>query len=191
MKHAALFLSALVVGAIILAFGVFLLIFVHYHERAYIFLGTGAAGLIGGIAGLITLQAKVKTAIFYAMIAISIIGMTVGINYLTYRFIQYQERGYAVILIGALFLIAGVAGVIVAQPRAKLAAFYSALELGIIASIGIAILLIGSHLLTVQQYHKDGYVVIAIGIACFIGGIIGATLTQNRSVSAIVTKRVE
>ena len=180
MKHSRLFWCALIAGALLLAFGVFLLIFMHYHERAYIFLGTGAACLIGGIAGLLTVQEKVKTAIFYAITAFSIIGMTVGFNYLTYRFISDQQRGYAVVAVAGLFLIVGVVGAIVTQPRARLAACFSALTLGVIASSGIAALLIGSHLLTVHRYHKDAYMIIAAGIICFLGGIAISALTQRK-----------
>lgn len=180
MKHSRLFWCALVAGVLLLAFGVFLLVFMRYHERAYIFLCTGAACLIGGIAGLLTIQRKVKTAIFYGITAFSIISITVGINYLTYRIITDQERGYVVLAVAGLFLIVGVVGAIVTQPQARLAAFFSALTLGVIASSGIAALLIGSHLLTVHRYHKDAYVIIAAGIICFLGGIAVTALAQRK-----------
>lgn len=180
MKHSKLFPIILVLGALVLTFGTYLLIFMHYHERAYVFLGTGAACLIGGIAGVISAHAKVKMAIFYGIMAFSIIGLTVGVNYLTYHFIQDQERGYAVLAVGTFFLIVGIVGGIVVQPGARLAAFFSTLTLGVIASGGIAILLIGSHLLTLHRYRQDAYLALAIGIVCLIVGIIGATLTQNK-----------
>lgn len=180
MKHSKLFPIILVLGVLILTFGIYLLIYLHYHERAYIFLGSGAACLIGGIAGVISAHAKVKMAIFYGIMAFSIIGLTVGVNYLTYHFIQDQERGYAVLAAGTFLLIVGIVGGIVGQPGVRLAAFYSTLELGVIASGGIAILLIGSHLLTIHRYRQDAYVALAIGIICLLGGIISAALTQYK-----------
>jgi hypothetical protein len=181
MKHSKLFLVTLVLGALILTFGMYLLIFKQYHERAYVFLGTGAACLIGGIAGVISVYAKVKMAIFYGIMAFSVIGLAVGVNYLTYRFIGDQQRGYAVLAVGTCFLIVGIVGGIVGQPHARLAAFFSTLALGVIASGGIAILLIGSHLLTIHRYRQDAYIALATGIICLVGGIIIATLTQNKA----------
>ena len=180
MKHSKLFPIILVLGALVLTFGTYLLIFMHYHERAYVFLATGAACLIGGIAGVISAHAKVKMAIFYGIMAFSIIGLAVGVNYLTYHFIQDQERGYAVLAVGTLFLIVGIVGGIVGQPGARSAAFFSTLALGVIASGGIALLLIGSHLLTIHRYRLDAYMILAIGIICLIGGIASATMTQYK-----------
>ena len=99
--HSKLFLVTLVMGLLILAFGVFLLTYMHYHERAYIFLCSGAALLIGGIAGIIAPQSKVKVAIFYGVMALAILIMTVGANYLTYHNVQDHQRGYACIAVGS------------------------------------------------------------------------------------------
>jgi hypothetical protein len=181
MKHSKLFPIILVLGILILTFGMYLLIYMHYHERAYIFLGSGAACLIGGIAGVISARAKVKMAIFYGIMAFSIIGLTVGVNYLTYHLVQDQERGYAVLAIGTFLLVVGIVGGIMAQPGARLAAFLSTLELGVIASGGIAFMLIGSHLWTIHKYRQDGYLALAIGIIFLLGGIAGAALTQYKA----------
>ncbi|MHB8599366.1 MAG: hypothetical protein ACYDER_21465 [Ktedonobacteraceae bacterium] len=183
MKHAThskLFLVTLVMGFLILAFGVFLLTYMRYHERAYVFLVVGAACLIGGIAGVIAPQSKVKAAIFYGVMAFAIVTMTVGVNYLTYHNIQDHQRGYACIAGSIIILLVGIVGAIVSQPMARLAACFSVVELGIAASIGIVAFIIGSHLLTVEGYQHEAYVIIAIGAVCFLGGIASAALTQNK-----------
>ncbi len=180
MKHSTLFSISLIAGTLILIFGIYLLIFMQYHERAYIFLGTGAGCLIGGVAGIITAQSKIKAAVFYGVMALAIMMLAVGVNYLTYNFVQYQERGYAVIAVGTIVLLIGIVGAIVAQPRARIAACFSVIELGIVASTGIVVFIIGCHLLTVYGYQKDAYTALAIGTVCFFGGIASAAMTQNK-----------
>lgn len=178
--HSKLFLATLVMGFLILAFGVFLLTYMRYHERAYVFLCPGAAGLIGGIAGIIAPQAKFKAALFYGVMAFAIVTMTVGVNYLTYHSIQDQQRGYACIAGGIIILLVGIVGAIIAQPMARIAACFSVIELGIAASAGIVACIIGCHLLTVDGYQHEAYTTIAIGTICFLGGIASAALTQNK-----------
>lgn len=178
--YSKLFLVTLVLGLLILAFGVFLLTYMRYHERAYVFLCPGAAGLIGGIAGIIAPQAKFKAAIFYGVMAFAIVTMTVGVNYLTYHSIENHQHGYICIAGGIIILLVGIVGAIVAQPMARLAACFSVVELGIAASIGIVACIIGCHLLTLEGYQREAYMVITIGTVCFLGGIVSAALTQNK-----------
>src|SRR5258708_2060578 len=52
-KYAIIFAAIIVFGVEVLLLGLALIILAHYHERAYVFLGLGAAGVIGGIAGVI------------------------------------------------------------------------------------------------------------------------------------------
>jgi hypothetical protein len=179
--YSKLFLVTLVLGLLILAFGVFLLTYMRYHERAYIFLCPGAAALIGGIAGIIAPQAKLKAAIFYGVMAFAIVTMTVGVNYLTYHNVQDHQRGYACIAGGIIILLVGIVGAIVTQPMARLAACFSVVELGIAASIGIVACIIGCHILTIEGYQHEAYTIIAIGAVCFLGGIASAAFTQNRA----------
>lgn len=178
--HVKLFLAILVMGLLILSFGVFLLTVMQYHERAYVFLCTGAACLIGSIAGIIAPQSKVKAAIFYGVIALAILIMTVGVNYLTYHNLQYHQHGYACIAGGIVVLLVGIVGAIVAQPMARWAACFSVIELGIAASTGIVAFIIGCHLLTIEGYQRDAYMALGLGLLCFIGGIASAALTQYK-----------
>src|SRR5947207_9675771 len=71
-------------GILALLLGLALIIFAHYHERAYVFLGLGAAGLIGGIAGIVGAGPRVKTALSYGGIALGMVGIIVGLNYMTH-----------------------------------------------------------------------------------------------------------
>lgn len=179
-RHAKLFLAILIIGFLLLALGIFLVTYMRYHERAYVFLCSGAAGLIGGIAGVIASHAKVKTAIFYGVMAFAIITVTVGVNYLTYHSLQNHQLGYICIVGGSIILLAGIIGAIVAQPMARIAACFSVVELGIAASIGIVAFIIGCHLLTVEGYQREAYTALGLGIVCFLGGIASAALTQNK-----------
>src|SRR5579875_2832570 len=96
-KQLMMFLAITVFGFVALLFGIFLIIFMRYHERAYVFLGMGAFCLIGGIAGIVVTAPKIKAAVCYGIIALGMIGVIVGLNYLTYHFTAIQERGYIVI----------------------------------------------------------------------------------------------
>src|SRR5437879_5924693 len=71
-----------VFGVAALLLGLTLIIFAHYHERAYVLLGLGAGGFIGGIAGIVGVGSKVKAALSYGVIALGMMGMVVGLNYL-------------------------------------------------------------------------------------------------------------
>src|SRR5204863_1633167 len=83
----SLTLAAITVfGVAALLLGLALIIFAHYHERAYVFLGLGAAGFIGGIVGIVGMVgagSRVKAALSYGVIATGMMGISVGLNYLT------------------------------------------------------------------------------------------------------------
>src|SRR5437764_9598651 len=79
-------------GVAALLLGLALIIFAHYHERAYVFLGLGAAGFIGGIAGIVGVGSKVKTALSYGVVALGMVGIIVGLNYLTNTYGSYQNQ---------------------------------------------------------------------------------------------------
>src|SRR5437764_12094339 len=82
-KQSLLFAAVTVFGVAALLLGLALIIFAHYHERAYVFLGLGAAGFIGGIAGIVGAGSKVKTALSYGVVGLGMVGIIVGFNYLT------------------------------------------------------------------------------------------------------------
>src|SRR5437588_5368459 len=82
-KQSLPFAAVTVFGVAALLLGLTLIIFAHYHERAYVFLGLGVAGFIGGIAGIVEAESKVKATLSYGMIALGMVGIIVGLNYLT------------------------------------------------------------------------------------------------------------
>lgn len=180
-KQLLIFSAITVFGFVALLFGIFLIIFMRYHERAYVFLGLGAACFIGGIAGIVVTAPKIKAAVCYGIIALGMIGVIVGLNYLTYHFASYQERGYLVIAASVLFMLGGIAGALLAQPRARFAAASSVLALGIVASAGIVGLILGSIYLAAFEYQGHAYPLLGAGALCLVGGIACGVFAQRRA----------
>ena len=177
-----MFSAITVFGFIALLVGVLLIIFMHYHERAYVFLGMGAACFIGGIAGIVVTEPKVKAAVCYGIIALGMIGAIVGLNYLTYHFASYQERGYIVIALSVLTILGGSVGALLAQPRARAAAASSVLALGIVASAGIVGLIIGAIYLAAFAYQGHAYPLLGAGALCLVGGITCGIYAQRKAI---------
>src|SRR2546423_4779435 len=80
-KQSLLFAALTVFGVAALLLGLVLIIFAHYHERAYVFLGLGAGSFIGGISGIIWAGARVKAGLEFWGIAMGVMGIIVGFNY--------------------------------------------------------------------------------------------------------------
>src|SRR5437588_6733687 len=136
-KQSLLFAAITVFGVAALLLGLALIIFAHYHERAYVFLGLGAAGFIGGIAGIVGTGSKVKAALNYGVIALGMVGVIVGLNYLTkiYGSYQNQTRGDIVIALSIVAILAGIVGALIADPKGGVVASSSVVMLGVIASL--------------------------------------------------------
>ncbi len=173
-----------VFGAVALLFGVFLIIYMQYHERAYTFLCLGAACFIGGFAGLVAASAKFKAALSYGAISLGIIGVLVGINYLTYlHSSSYQDRGHLVIALSIVIIVGGIIGALLSQPRG-FAAISSIIMLGIIASLGIASLIVGMVYVLTPQNQSYAYPLLGAGALCLIAGISCGVVAQSRVRSA-------
>ena len=71
-KQAITFAAFTVFGVAALLLGLALIIYAHYHERAYVFLGLGAGSFIGGIAGIVGAGSKIKAALSYGVIALGV-----------------------------------------------------------------------------------------------------------------------
>jgi uncharacterized membrane protein HdeD (DUF308 family) len=180
-RHQAVIFSVTTVfGALALLFGVYLIIFMRYHERAYVFLGMGAACFIGGIAGLAAAGSKIKAALSYGVIALGIVGIVVGINYLTYRFASYQTRGHIVIALSILIVLGGIIAALIVQPRRGFAAFSSVIMLGVIASAGIMALIVGTIYLSAFEYQGHAYPLLAAGAVCLVCGILCGIYAQSK-----------
>jgi len=182
LKQIIMFSAISMFGFVALLVGVFLIIFMRYHERAYIFLGLGAACFIGGIAGIVVAGPKVKAAGCYGVISLGMIGGIVGLNYLTYHFASYQERGHIVIALSILVILGGIVGALLTQPRARAAAISSVLALGIVASAGIVGLILGTIYLSVFAYQGHAYPLLGAGALCLVGGIACGIYAQRRAV---------
>ena len=171
-----------VFGVAGLLLGLALIIFAHYHERAYVFLGLGAASFIGGIAGIVGAGSKVKTALSYGVVALGMMGIMVGLNYLTniYGSYQNQIRGGIVIAVSILAILAGIVGALIVQSKGGIAAFSSLITLGVVASIGIVALIVATVYLVVLQY-QGAYPLLAVGAVCLFGGITCGIFAQNKA----------
>ena len=181
-KQSLLFAAITVFGVAALLLGLALIIFAHYHERAYVFLGLGAAGFIGGIVGMVWARSRVKAALSYGVIAIGMMGISVGLNYLTniYGSAPNQAHGDIVIALSSVAILAGIVGALMVQPKGGIAAFSSVILLGVIASIGIVALIVGTIYLVVLQ-DQGAYPLLGAGAVCLIGGIACGIFTQSRA----------
>jgi hypothetical protein len=182
-KQRIAFMSITVFGVAALLLGLVLIIFAHYHERAYVFLGLGAGCFIGGIAGLLEARSKVKVALSYGMIAMGMMGIIIGLNYLMSRYgpAPNQTHGYMVIALSIIAILIGIAGALIAQPKGCIVAFSSVIMLGVIASIGVVALVVGTVYLVVLQHQGHAYPLLGIGTACLIGGLTCSIFVQSRA----------
>ena len=181
-KQSLLFAAITVFGVAALLLGLALIIFAHYHERAYVFLGLGAAGFIGGIVGMVWARSRVKAALSYGVIAIGMMGISVGLNYLTniYGSAPNQAHGDIVIALSSVAILAGIVGALMVQPKGGIAAFSSVILLGVIAPIGIVALIVGTISLVVLQ-DQGAYPLLGAGAVCLIGGIACGIFAQSRA----------
>ena len=170
-------------GGAVLLLGLALIFFAHYHERAYVFLGLGAGGIIGGIAGIVGAASKTKTALSYGVIAFGIMGFTVGLNYLADRYgpAPNQTHGAIVIALSLVFILAGIAGALIAQPKGGMAVLSSVIMLGIISSLGVVSITVGIIYLVVLHSQGHAYFLLVGGAVCLIGGIACGILAQSRA----------
>ncbi len=182
-KDSIVFAALTAVGAAAVVFGLSLIIFVQYHERAYVFLILGAGSFMGGIAGMIVGVHKVRAAFDYGLIAMGIVGLVVGLNYLTgeYGPQPNQAHGYLVITLSMSVLLVGLVVELVVFPKIGFAAYSSVFMVGVIGSIGLAALIVGTVCLAVLDYPGKGHFLLAVGSACLSGGIVWMIFAQGRA----------
>jgi hypothetical protein len=181
-KESLRFALITIVGAAALLLGLVLIIFAQLHERAYIFLVLGAGGFMGGIAGMIVVWQKVRAALDYGLIAIGIAGMVVGLNYLVSEYGPEPNlaHGYLAITLSIIAILAGMIGELVVQSKAGFVGFSSVIMLGVIGSIGIAMVIVGMIYLAVLDYPGNAYFLLAFGVVCLMGGIVWGIFAQRR-----------
>jgi hypothetical protein len=182
-KQRVAFVSITVFGVAALLLGLVLIIFAHYHERAYVFLGLGAGCFIGGIAGILETRSKGKVALSYGMIATGMMGSIIGLNYLVSRYgpAPNQTHGYMVIVLSIVTILVGIAGALITQPKGSKVAFLRMIMLGGIAPIGVVALVVGTVYLVVLQHQGHAYPLLGIGMACLIGGLTCSIFIQSRA----------
>lgn len=170
-----------IVGVASLLLGLYLIIIVGYHERAYVFLGFGTGCFIGGIAGVIEKHAKFKVALSYGMIALGMMGIPVGINYLVDRYGPPPSLSHAVLVLSGsvVAMLIGIFGVWMVQRRRGITTLWSVLMLGIIASLGIVAMTVGVIYMYALESPRHGDMLVGVGVVCVVIGIVGRVLAQN------------
>ena len=176
------YIAITLIGVLSLLLGLYLIIIVGYHERSYVFLGMGTGCFIGGIAGIIETRAKFKTALCYGMIALGMMGIPVGINYLVDRYGPPPSPSHAALVLSGsiVAILIGIFGVWIMQPQKGMAKLSSLLTLGIIASIGIVAVTVGIIYKYVLESPTHGYMLSGVGVVCLIIGIVGGVFSQSR-----------
>ncbi|MGZ3616306.1 MAG: hypothetical protein ACXWOL_05465 [Ktedonobacteraceae bacterium] len=184
-KEAITFAIVSSVGAAALVLGLVLIISANYHERAYIFLILGAGGFMGGLAGVIVGGQKVRTVLDYGLIAMGFVGIVVGFNYLISQYGPEPNlaHGYLVIPVSTIAILTGVIGELIVQSKYGFAGILSVFVLGVIGSMGIAMLLVGMVYLAVLEHHKHAYFLLVLGLVCLVGGIVGGIVAQRRALT--------
>lgn len=172
-KEARVFAAMTILGAAAIGLGLALIVFAHYHERAYIFLILGAGGFMGGVAGMIVVGRSARAALDYALIAMGIVGMVVGLNYLIgeYGPGPAPDHGYLVIAVSVLAILVGLIRELVVLRKSGSAARTSVCIAGVVGSIGLAVGIVGTILLAVLDAPGYGLFLLASGVVCLIGGI--------------------
>ena len=182
-KQLLTFATITVSGVAALLLGLALILFAHYHERAYIFLGLGAGGSVGGIAGIVGAGSKTRAVLSYGAIALGMMGIVIGINYLTGRYgtAPNQTHGDIVIALSLVAMLAGFVGAMIARPKGGMAALSSVIMLGVIAPLGIVAVTVGTVYLVVLQSQGLANLLFGVGAVCLIGGIACGTFAQSRA----------
>ena len=175
------YIAITLVGIASLLLGLYLIIIVGYHERAYVFLGLGAGCVIGGIAGIIEKCAKFKVALSYGTIALGMMGLPIGINYLVDRYGPPPSPSHAAIVLSGsvVAILIGIFGAWTVQPRKGIATLSSMLTLGIIGSVGIVAVTVGAIYTYVLESPRHGDMLFGVGMVCVMIGIVGGVLSQN------------
>lgn len=169
-----------IVGVASLLLGLYLIIIVGYHERAYVFLGLGTGCFIGGIAGMIETRYKFKTALSYGLIALGMMGIVVGINYLVDRYGPPPSLSHAALVLSGsiVAILVGIVGAWIG--RKGIAMLSSVLTLGIIASVGIVMVTVGVIYTYALESPKHGYMLVGVGMVGVVIGIVGGVFSQGR-----------
>lgn len=177
------FAAITILGIASLLLGLGLIIYMGYHERAYVFLGMGAACFIGGIAGMIEDGARTRAALSYGVIAMGMVGIVLGLNYLTGKYGPGPDpgRGEIVIALSVIAILAGIIGALSVQPRGGFVAFSSVIALGLVASAGIGALIAGTIYLLVLERSRHAYPLLGLGTVCLIAGIAWGIYAQSRT----------
>jgi len=138
---------------------------------------------MGGIAGIVGEGSKIRTALSYGAIALGMMGIVIGINYLTGRYgtAPNQTHGDIVIALSLVAMLAGFVGAMIARPKGGMAALSSVIMLGVIAPLGIVAVTVGTIYLIVLQSQGRAYLLLGVGAVCLISGIACGSFAESRT----------
>jgi hypothetical protein len=86
-----------------------------------------------------------------------------------------------VIATSSIAILGGIVGALMAQPKGGLVAASSVILLGVIASSGIAALIVGAIYLIVLEHPGRAYILLGAGALCLIGGIASGIFAQRKA----------
>ncbi len=110
-----------------------------YHDRWHVLLLTGLLCLVAGIIGTVVTRAK-ALATSCAILVLGLIALGIGLYFRVD--LHYDERAAAVLGIGVLGFLGGLAGIII--PRSRAVALGGLLVLGLVTTLSIGLLFSGS-----------------------------------------------
>jgi len=144
-----------------------------FRERFHIFLITLFLCVLGGFLGGIVTRPK-ALAISVGIMLLGLIAFGVGV-YLLHAF-RIHERAYAILGIGILCFVGGLAGITI---RSISATLYGMIVLGFIA------LSIGLYFRVGLNYHGRAYILLGIGAFGILGGLITFIVIRYKSHHAV------
>lgn len=168
---------SIIIALVVIAFeiGAYIYAASFFRERFHVFLITLFLCGLGGFLGGIVTRPKGGQAVSVGVMILGLIALGTGL-YLLHAF-RVHERAYAILGIGFLCFVGGLAGITI---RSISATLYGMIVLGFIA------LSIGLYFRVGLNYHGRAYMLLGIGAFGILGSLITFIIiryTSHRTVS--------
>jgi hypothetical protein len=173
MEKSRRFSNIIALVIIALEIGAYIYAALFFRERFHVFLITLFLCGLGGLLGGIVTRPK-ALAISVGIMLLGLITFGSGV-YLLHAF-RVHERAYAILGIGILCFVGGLAGITI---RSISATLYGMIVLGFIA------LSIGLYFRVGLNYHGRAYILLGIGAFGILGGLITFIVIRYKSHHAV------